>query len=182
MSKQERPGRVLKAVPVTSGHEVVTGGRASLTQGTGIGSALPAATRELIERLLREGGRSRNAVAREAGVSGTTVSGVARRMGVTFERVEQTAAGTQAARADARAQRRLLAEGLIADAIAERELRERIVDSPRDRADLSRSLGSLVKAVADLDSLEIQRQRLEAAAKDGSDVDTWLDRIRGQAG
>lgn len=66
-------------------------------------------------------GLSRNAIARETGRSGRTVSRIAAALGLTFERGPQVAAATEARKVDAKARRATLALDLLADAARLRE-------------------------------------------------------------
>lgn len=71
--------------------------------------------REAVKRLHAEG-RPRNAIAREIGRSGSTVSKIADSLGLTFDRAETTAVATAARSADLASRRVALAEALHDDA------------------------------------------------------------------
>lgn len=74
----------------------------------------PAKRQRILE--LHAQGLSRNDIAREAAVSGSTVSKVCNEAGLTFDRTK-TQAATKAIVADAKHRRAILAEALLEDAI-----------------------------------------------------------------
>ncbi|UWM52082.1 helix-turn-helix domain-containing protein [Streptomyces carpaticus] len=71
--------------------------------------------RERVRRLHSQG-KSRNEIARELGRSGSTVSGIARDLGLDFTRGAEVVAATEARRIDLAARRAELAEALHVDA------------------------------------------------------------------
>jgi len=67
-------------------------------------------------RALHAQGLSRNAIAKQLGRSGRTVSRIAVELGLSFERGPQVAAATEARKVDAKARRAALAVALLDDA------------------------------------------------------------------
>lgn len=78
------------------------------------GRPVDPATRARVQDLHTQGW-TRNAIARELNLSGSTVSGIVRASGGSFDR-EQTRAATEAAQVDAAATRAQLSLALLADA------------------------------------------------------------------
>ncbi len=76
---------------------------------------LPQATVDAILADIRAGGKSCRAVAREHGVSHSKVSTLAKQHGLSFDRIAQTAAGTAAAKFDAKEARIAALERLYRD-------------------------------------------------------------------
>lgn len=135
-----------------------------------------------LDRLLTDVTLGRNEIARRSGVSVDTVSRRAAAVGRSFDASALKAANDVKAQ-DGRAKRRELAERLLSDALEEAALRSQLdVQGVRDaqaRANLSRSLGTLVKAVADLDSIEVRYREMEASKRASSELDEWLAHMSG---
>lgn len=140
-------------------------------------------TEKLLHTLLADLSLSRNEIAKRAGVGVATVTRHALAIGRSFDRAPTAAAVANRAY-DARARRVELAHLLVEDAHRERSLLADNVGirTSVDRAQQSRTVGTLVRAVIDLDRLEIDRARLEADARSGSDLDDYLQHLAGGSG
>lgn len=137
---------------------------------------LTAEETELLKSLLGNLNLGCRDIARLAGVSEATVTTYARRVGRSFDAGLSHAALEEQARYQ-RERRRLLAAGLIEDALDERLIRAeftRDMTSARARNDLSRSLAALVKSIAELETVEARYVAADATRKGGADVDEWL--------
>lgn len=180
----------LKAVPPPAKRSERTGGpnqsASRQTRGQRPEKApakIDPATEKLLHALLTDLSLSRNEIAKRAGVGVATVTRHALAVGRSFDRAPVAAAVQQRAY-DARARRVELAHLLVEDAHRERRLLADDVGvrTPVDRAQQSRTVGTLVRAVIDLDRLEIDRARLEADARSGSDLDDYLSHLAGGSG
>ena len=147
---------------------------------------LDPAKREQIALLCLDPTLGRNEIVRRTGVSVPTVRKIAEEVGRDFGSPHTagvtpppTAAQVQRKRT-VRERRLLLAELLVEDAITERGLRTSLA-AIRDRADLTRSIGGLVKALADLAAIEAMERAQEADRKAASDLDDWLVHMAGEA-
>ena len=145
------------------------------------GNRKPRLDQETLARLdllLADRSLSRNEIARQAGLSPDTVSRRAGVVGRKFTAAMDTAVATEVKMQDGRARRRALAERLLADATAEADVRDELdrreARDAQARSALSRSIGTLVKAVADLDAIEVRYRELERETRQGSDIDEWL--------
>lgn len=101
-------------------------------------------------------GRSRNAIARETGVSASSVSRIVRAAGGTFDRVEQTELATAVRAADQRLTRAEHAESLLDD-LAEGRRRMYGTDNVRGWFDGARAMQALAQAHAKLALLDRTR-------------------------
>jgi hypothetical protein len=74
---------------------------------------------------------------------------------------------------------RVLAE----DALAESGLRSGLpAEDMRSRLDLSRSIGTLIKGISDLEELEMRKRAAESDMRSASEVDDWLGAMTGTGG
>ncbi|MFF5228439.1 helix-turn-helix domain-containing protein [Dactylosporangium sp. NPDC000521] len=118
-------------------------------------------------------GLSRNEIARQIGRSGKTVSNIAQKAGLTFERGPEVAAATEARKVDAKARRAALALALLDDVdrfraqlfapviafnfggkdntYEEREIPE---PTPRDKRDLMNAIGIAIDRSVKLDEYD----------------------------
>lgn len=154
------------------------------------GRPITDAERDRVAELHAQG-LSRNAIARQLGRSQSTVSKLARELGLTFDRA-RTAEATQAKVVDAKARRAQLANDLLADAERMRQqlwtpttiynfggkentYNERNVEQPpfRDQRDIVHSVGLLVDRHVRLTEVDADLQGLAA-------VDAWLRNIVGE--
>jgi transposase-like protein len=78
------------------------------------GNRIPDKVKAQIEAACREPGATRNGVARQFGVAAASVSGIAKRAGITFDR-SRVKAATEARKVDLAARRSELAAGLLDD-------------------------------------------------------------------
>jgi hypothetical protein len=139
-----------------------------------------------LDRLLGDPHLSRNEIVRRSGVSRDAVTRraatIGRVFGASIELTAARAAGDRKA-TDGRSKRRELAERLLADALGEASLRDQLdrreVRDAAARAALSRSLGTLVKAVADLDGIELRWRELDRDKRQSSELDEWLEHMTG---
>lgn len=175
----------LKPVPPPSERaKRTTGPHQSATPARGgIGPVLDPEKEKLLHTLLADLSLTRNEIAKRVGVGGSTVTRHAEKVGRTFDRTV-TQIAVQQRSYDARARRVELAHLLVEDAHRERSLLADNVGirTSVDRAQQSRTVGTLVRAVIDLDRLEIDRARLEADARSGSDLDDYLQHLAGGSG
>jgi hypothetical protein len=147
---------------------------------------IPAEKLADVDQLLGDPTLGRNEIARRTGVSVDTVSRRAAMLGRSFSGSAAVAVAHEVKVQDGRSKRRQLAERLLDDAITEAGIRDQLdrneVRDAQARANLSRSLGTLVKAVADLDSIEVRYRELEAGRRAVSDMDEWLEHMTGTGG
>lgn len=140
----------------------------------------PPWVRDRIVRLLTVEHKSRNAVAREVGVSASTVGKIAREVGHTFGTKQDTAQYRAVSWSAAKA-RAELADSLLKSAADENARRDELGrDDAKLRADLSRSIGTLVRALADLASVEERLAVAERERRGGSDLDEYLRHMAGE--
>jgi hypothetical protein len=136
-----------------------------------------------VDRLLADLSLGRNEIARRCGVSVDTVTRRAGLVGRSFGVSAGVAVAHEVKVQDGRTKRRKLAERLLDDAVTEAGIRDQLdrtdARDAQARANLSRSLGTLVKAVADLDAIEIRYRELEASKRASSDMDEWLEHMTG---
>lgn len=185
----ERPGlRLIKAAGAHT-RKLAKGD----TTGRG-GKPLSPERRAAVERLLPDLTLSRNEIVRRTGVSAPVVTRIARELGRDFAGRPGNG-GTvppggdrgpankldPVRKATIREKRQELAEKLIDDALEERQLRAKLGMDIRARADLTKSLQGLVKAVADLAAVETAERAAESDARAGSDVDEFLRYMAGEA-
>lgn len=109
------------------------------------------ADREQVRRLHAEGA-SRNAIARQLGRSASTVSKIARELGLAFSGGARVAAATEARRADAAARREQLADGALDGALGQvaRTGGAESARDARDHATAARALTEVHARVAEL--------------------------------
>jgi len=151
------------------------------TRGTPIGPE----DHDAVRRLHAEG-KSRNAIAREIGRSGHTVSKIAAQLGLSFERGEMIRAATEARIIDGRARRAALALALLEDAERLRQqlfapmtafnfggkdntYEEHEIPEPtlRDKRDLMNAVGIAIDRSVKLDAYDKIDESL-------SGIDAWL--------
>lgn len=121
-------------------------------------------------RQLHAQGKNRNAIAREIGRAQSTVSKIARELGLTFDR-SRTAKATEAKVADAKERRAELATLALDDAHAMRA-RALAADTGRDARDYAAAYGVFVDRHLRLIEVDADQQGLAA-------VDAWLRSITG---
>jgi hypothetical protein len=97
--------------------------------------------------LIRQG-MGRNAVAREIGVSSQTVSALAKKAGLSFDRTA-TAQATEARKVDAKARRLALGNALLGD-LEEVRLRILRAETPRELQAIGQGLDALMRAYTNL--------------------------------
>lgn len=111
-------------------------------------------------------GESRNRIARETGVSASSVSRIAKAAGVTFDRVEQTELATASRAAAQRADRVDQAQGLLDDLAAGRA-RLDAAENTRQWFDIARGLQALAMAHGRLAEVEHRTAKPEDSAAAG---------------
>ena len=121
-------------------------------------------------RALHSEGCNRNEIARRLGRAQSTVSKIARELGLAFDRSRTTAA-TEARQADAKARRTELANLALDDADAMRR-RALAADSGRDARDYAAAYGVFIDRHLRLTEADADHQGLAA-------VDSWLRDITG---
>lgn len=122
--------------------------------------ALSDATRQEIVDLIKAGG-GRNEVAREVGVSGRTVSVVAEKAGLTFDRT-QTRKATEARLVDAKARRATLGLEMLGD-LEEARLRLAEATGARDFQLTAQGLDALTRAYSNMLKLDLGDGGMEEA-------------------
>lgn len=146
---------------------------------------------EAVRRLHSEG-KSRNEIAREMGRSGRTVSRIAERLHLSFERGEMVKEATEARKTDARAKRAALALRLLDDAERLRgqlfkpalvynfggrdnTYEERTLEQPTfsDQRNIMQAIGVALDRAVKLDAYD----KAEGA---GADIDVWLAAMAGK--
>jgi hypothetical protein len=122
--------------------------------------ALTDRQRDKVAELVRNG-RGRNEIAREVGISGRTVSIIAQKAGLTFDRT-QTIQATEARSADARARRTVLGLSMLGD-LEDGRLRLAQSTSARDFQLTAQGLDALTRAYVNLLKLEPDDNGMEVA-------------------
>lgn len=142
--------------------------------------SLTLAAEAALTELLRDLSLGRNEIARRAGVSQSTVTRYAERVGRTFDR-SLTEAAAMALKADGRARRLELANALIEDAHREREIFAALPTETAgsERVNYARTISTLAKTVVELDAAERERTRVQSEERSGSDIDDYLKHMLG---
>lgn len=142
-------------------------------------------------RELHAQGLSRNAIARQLGRSGRTVSRIAVELGLSFDRAPMVAAATEARKEDAKARRSALALALLDDAERLRGqmfapakafnfggkdnvYNETTLEEPTfaDKRNIAQAVSTLLEKSIRLDAYDRE-------TGSGTDVDRWLDAMTG---
>jgi transposase-like protein len=133
--------------------------------------------REQVRRLHTQG-KSRNEIARTIGRSASTVSKIARELGLGFPGGARVAAATEARRADAAARRELLADEALDGALGQvtRAAGAESARDARDHATAARALAEVHARVAEL------ARTAGAGSKGTSMIDRLADALLGPGG
>lgn len=134
---------------------------------------ISAEQRAAVLAAARRPGATRNGVARETGVSPSSVSRICKRAGVTFDRVEQTELATAVRAAEQRADRVEVAAGLLADVDRGRQLLA-AAENPRQWLDYAKGVQALAQAHARLAEVEHRTKSPEDSAAEGRSLLTDL--------
>lgn len=143
-------------------------------------------------RRLHAEGKSRNDIARLTGRSGRTVSRIAERLSLSFERGEMVRVATEARKTDAKARRAAIAQALLEDAEKLRlqlwkpalvynfggrdnTYEERTLDQPTfsDQRNIMQAIGVALDRAVKLDAYD-------KAEGLGADIDVWLAAMAGK--
>lgn len=139
-------------------------------------AAVTVADRDQVRRLHAEG-KSRNTIAREMGRSASTVSKIARELGLAFSGGARVAAATEARRADAAARREQLADDSLDGALGQvaRTGGAESARDARDHATAARALTEVHARVAEL------ARHSGSGSAGGSMLDKLADALMGPA-
>jgi hypothetical protein len=133
--------------------------------------------RSRVVELVR-GGMGRNAVAKEVGISGRTVSIIAAKEGLSFDR-EASAKATEARKEDAKARRSTLGVAMLGD-LEEARLRLAKTETARDFQATAQGMDALTRAYTALVKLEPDDGGLgEARGMVGSILGAIRDSVHG---
>jgi len=183
--KAPRARRSTRRIPLDTQRlvdQMVAAGKSNraIVVAAGVSSGYVSNRKRALEALVREEGLEPYRAQRDAALASARVTGRPAEPAMTEQarvRRQREIAGTP------REMRAELIRVLAQDALAEAGLRSTLpADDMRSRLDLSRSIGTLIKGMTDLEELEMRVRSAESDTRAASEVDEWLGAMAPKTG